>query len=146
MRWVDVLDCLYLSFSFRFRNEFPSLLTISNFSKINQKFQNAKNKLIPCPFVCRFRLIDGHGTRCCVPRYLRCSYSVGNSISVNLIINYPVNAFVGRLSEIVGEALLVVGEGEEGNRLLHEESETIEKWKRMICRWMKGNSLARNDC
>ncbi len=54
-----------------------------------------------------------------MPRYFRCSYSIRNSISVNLVGNYPVSAFVGKL---VGKDLLIVGEGEEGDRLLHEES------------------------
>ena len=36
------------------------------------------------------------------------------------------------LAEIVGEALFSSGEGKEGDRLLQEESETIEKCKRHV--------------
>ncbi len=38
-----------------------------------------------------------------------------------------MSAFVGRLSEIVGEALFSSGDGKEGDRLLHEESEMKRK-------------------
>ena len=94
-----LLDCVFDRFSFR--NEIPTASQILIFLKFNQKQQYSKNNQIPCPCVITLRLVDGHGTRCCVPRYLRCSYSVGNSISVNLIINYPVSAFIGELSEKV---------------------------------------------
>ena len=62
-----------------------------------------------------------------MPRYLRCSYSIRNSILSVLSLNYLLSAFVGRLSEIVGKDLLVVGEGEEWIRLFRKESEMILK-------------------
>ncbi len=58
-----------------------------------------------------------------MPRYLDDSYSVGNSILSNLSRNYLVSAFAGSLSEIVGNDLLVVGEGKERFRLFRKESE-----------------------
>ena len=108
-----------IEFSF-FRNEFLSLLTISIFSKINQKFQNNKNSQIPCPCVITIRLVDGHGTRCCVPRYLDDSYSGGNSIILNLKENYPVSAFTRSLSERVYS---VEEKDAAQYRLFREESE-----------------------
>ena len=76
-----------------------------------------------------------------MPRYLRCSYSVGDSISVNLIVNYPIGAFVGK--EYIGcrRRFIVVGEVAEGDRLLHKESEMKQietEWERKVTRVLEG--------
>ena len=94
-----LLDWLNRSIVFSFRNKLTKLLAILIFSKNNQNNKSSKTNRLPCPIVIRIRLVDGHGTRCCVPRYFRCSSSIRNSISVNLTINYPVSAFVVSLSE-----------------------------------------------
>ena len=49
--WVELFDWLFRSNFLSSATNFQQLLTISIFSKNNQKHQNVKNKLIPCPIV-----------------------------------------------------------------------------------------------
>ena len=55
---------------------------------------------------------------------LGCSYSIRDSISVNLTINYPIGAFVGSLSE---RFIWLSEKEKEDDRLLHKESEMKQR-------------------